>query len=309
MEIYHPKFDELLREMRRVRREKKRNRLLWGLGIFLVLSLAAGWFVFNRYYTLAVMRGPAMGETLPDGALVLVRRTPEEGYRRGDILLYERDEGWQMKRMLAGPEDRVVLSPYSENPIRVNGEELQEPYTVGRTADAGVSTRRLTLESNEYFVAGDQRSLSVDSRNRDYGTIAKESIVGRADFILWPIYLIGEVNGGEYRPNSEGGSASPETPEGTESTEAEAEETGTPEETAAPAETDAAAGNGVSSETDRPADADPAAEAAASGEPEASKKPEVASETAAPGMAKSADGASETQAPKESPAAEKGAGE
>ena len=158
MEIYHPKFDELLREMRRVRREKKRNRLLWGFGIFLVLSLAAGWFVFNRYYTLASMHGPAMGETLPDGALVLVRRTPEEGYRRGDILLYERDEGWQMKRMLAGPEDRVVLSPYSENPIRVNGEELQEPYTVGRTADAGVSTRRLTLESNEYFVAGDQRS-------------------------------------------------------------------------------------------------------------------------------------------------------
>ena len=208
------------------------------------------------------MHGPAMGETLPDGALVLVRRTPEEGYRRGDILLYERDEGWQMKRMLAGPEDRVVLSPYSENPIRVNGEELQEPYTVGRTADAGVSTRRLTLESNEYFVAGDQRSLSVDSRNRDYGTIAKESIVGRADFILWPIYLIGEVNGGEYLPNSEGSSVPSEAPEGTESTEAEAEETGTPEETAAPAETDAPA-----------------------------------------------DEATEAQKPKESPAAEKGAGE
>ena len=49
MEIYHPRDEELLREMRRVRRAAKRRRLIWGLVIWLVLSIAAGIFLFNRF--------------------------------------------------------------------------------------------------------------------------------------------------------------------------------------------------------------------------------------------------------------------
>ena len=104
MEIYHPRDDELLREMRRVRRADRRRRLSWGLAVILILAIAAGWFVSNRYYQLAVIHGPAMGDSLPEGSLVLVRKTePGMTYVSGDVILYE-------KRIFK-PVDITILSP------------------------------------------------------------------------------------------------------------------------------------------------------------------------------------------------------
>ena len=293
MEIYHPRDEELLREMRRVRRAAKRKRLIWGLVIWLVLSIAAGIFLFNRFYLLAVVRGPAMGDTLPSGSLVLVRRVENDTtYTAGDILLYEkvlaetadipvkdskgkirdyckyiiyRDLGstrqylihedgkvkwiteksiaeqfesdpdgilhldtegmpngeyWlkevhasygqtvledpipfsisnpvqtQVKRVLAAPGDRIVLSPYTA--MRINGQALNRTFTSGRAEDVEVDTRRVNVRDGEYFVLGDQLSLSTDSRNTDFGNIYREEVIGRAEYALWPIRCFGNLTG------------------------------------------------------------------------------------------------------------------
>lgn len=293
MEIYHPKDEELLREMRRVRRSDRRKRLVRGMAVLLVLSIAFGLFVFHRYYQLAVMHGPAMGDTLPEGSLVLVRR-PETGktYVPGDIILYEkriaspveitilnekgkirdycsyivyRDIGttrqyytsadgnvsWQtaesaaeiiesdsqgvvrmetenlpngeyclqevkasygqktladpipflvknpvrtqMKRVLAAPGDRVVLSPYAET--RLNGQEIDTSYLSGRTADAAVEGRRVIMAKGQYFVQGDQLTISLDSREVNYGNVTEREILGRAEFALWPLRCFGDLTG------------------------------------------------------------------------------------------------------------------
>ena len=293
MEIYHPRDEELLREMRRVRRSDKRKRLGRGIAILLVLSIAFGLFVFHRYYQLAVMHGSSMGDTLPEGSLVLVRK-PEtgKGYVSGDIILYEKriaapveltilspkgkirdycsyilyrdigttrqyyarseesvswlatDQGatafesdsqgtvrvetenlqngeyWlrevkasygqtpltdpipftvnnpvrtQMKRVLAAPGDRVVLSPYAET--RLNGQELDTSYVSGRSMDAAPEGRRVIVARDRYFVQGDQLSLSVDSRETNYGSVAEEEILGRAEFALWPLRCFGNLTG------------------------------------------------------------------------------------------------------------------
>lgn len=293
MEIYHPRDEELLREMRRVRRADRRRRVTWGLAVLLILALAAGWFVFNRYYRLAVIHGPGMGDTLPEGTLVLVRRIePSTTYVSGDVILYEkrlaqpvditilspkgktrdycryilyRDVGttrqyfstadgsaawidnttnadifeadangtlhlstedlkngeyWlkevqasygqdvltdpipfsvnnpirtQIKRVLAAPGERVVLSPYAET--RVNSRLIDTSYTSGRTADANPDARRVIVARNHYFVQGDQLSLSVDSRETDYSTVSSEEVLGRAEFALWPIRCFGDLTG------------------------------------------------------------------------------------------------------------------
>ena len=293
MEIYHPREEELLREMRRVRRSAKRKRLIWGLLIWLVLSIAAGLFLFNRYYMLAVVQGPGMGDTLPSGSLVLFRRA-EEGnrYTAGDILLYEktlvrpaeitvlspkgktrdhcryiiyRDKGstrqylsrnegktdwvtdesraenfesdpdgnlkldtdgmpngeyWlkevyasygqnlledpipfnvinpvltQVKRVLAAPGDRIVLSPYQD--MRINSRSLNRTFTSGRNDDAALEARRVNVTDGEYFVQGDQLSLSVDSRDRDFGTVAQGEVLGKAEYGLWPLRCFGSLTG------------------------------------------------------------------------------------------------------------------
>ena len=293
MEIYRPRDEELLREMRRVRRAAKRKRLIWGLVIWLVLSIAAGIFLFSRFYLLAVVKGPAMGDTLPAGSLVLVRRMENNTtYKAGDVLLYEkvlaetaevpvkdpkgkirdyckyiiyRDLGstrqylmhedgkvkwitgqsqadqfesdpegvlhldtegmpngeyWlkevyasygqkvleepipfninnpvqtQVKRVLAAPGDRIVLSPYTA--IRINGQVLDRSFTSGRAEDVEVSARRVNVRDGEYFMLGDQLSLSTDSRNTDFGNISREEVIGRAEYALWPIRCFGNLTG------------------------------------------------------------------------------------------------------------------
>ena len=293
MEIYHPRDEELLREMKRVRRSDRRRRLCRGLIILLTLSIAVGLFVFLRYYQLAVAHGTGMGDTLPEGSLLLIRK-PEAGqvFHAGDIILYEKrlakpveltilspkgktrrycryvlyrdvgttrqyyasteggnawistvtgadifestEEGtvsigtenlkngeyWlkeveasygqavltdpipfavvnpvktQLKRVLAGPGERVVLSPYAET--RVNGLEISTDYTSGRTEDAAPEGRRVIMARDRYFVQGDQLSLSVDSRDTDYGTVSEGEILGRAEFILWPLQHFGSLTG------------------------------------------------------------------------------------------------------------------
>lgn len=293
MEIYHPRDEELIREMRRVRRSDRRRRLGWGLSILLILSIAAGLFVFHRYYQLVEIHGSSMGATLLEGTLVLVRKAEEDSaYASGDIILYEkrlarpvevtalspkgkprrqcqyilyREKGttreyysstdgtatwrtssdkadvfesdpegiirmdtqnlqngdyWlkeikatygldvltdpipfavsnpektQMKRVLAAPGERVVLSAYTET--RVNGWEIDTSYTSGRTADAATEGRRVIVGKDKYFVQGDQLSLSTDSRDTDYSTVSAEDVLGKAEFALWPIRCFGTLTG------------------------------------------------------------------------------------------------------------------
>ncbi len=191
MEIYHPQDEELLREMRRVRRSGKSKRILWGLLIGLVLTAALGWFLFGQFFALAVCEGPGMSTAVPGGSLVLIRRGTEN-LQQGDLVLYETDDGWQLKRVMALEGDRVVVNTYGE--IRVNSSEYQASTFAGRTEDTGVTTRRLTVPEGEIFVQGDQLSLSVDSRYRDYGTVPVEKVSGKACFILWPIARLGTPN-------------------------------------------------------------------------------------------------------------------
>ncbi len=202
MEIYHPKDDELLREMKRVRRAMKRKRMIAGMLVFLVIGCIFGWFVFNRYCTLAVFRGPAMGDTLADGSLVLVRRGNGDEVRQGDIILYETGTGTQIKRILAREGDQVIVSPYVH--LRVNGVTLEEPETTGRNMDAGIRTRRMTVEEGTLFVEGDQLSLSVDSRYPDYEAVRTEDVIGKVRFVLWPAYRIGEVGAEEPAQQEDG---------------------------------------------------------------------------------------------------------
>ena len=99
----------------------------------------------------------------------------------------------QMKRVLAAPGDRVVLSPYAET--RLNGQEIDTSYLSGRTADAAVEGRRVIMAKGQYFVQGDQLTISLDSREVNYGNVTEREILGRAEFALWPLRCFGDLTG------------------------------------------------------------------------------------------------------------------
>lgn len=190
MEAYRPTKAELLSEMRRVKRKQRWGHLARWLVVLLALGAAAGWFCFSRYYTLAVMKSGDMGPTLPSGSVALCRRMEQTEISRGDLILIRRDGGLSFRRAVALAGDRVVVNYAGE--VRLNGQVLEEDYVTGKGLDAGIIARRLTVPEGEIFALGDQRSLALDSRYADYGTVPLEQAVGKVEWIIWPLSRLGK---------------------------------------------------------------------------------------------------------------------
>lgn len=112
--------------------------------------------------------------------------------KRFDIIVfpyeYEKDT-FYIKRIVGLPGESVRID--QEGNIYINGEVLSESYGRAVIADPGRAEEEITLEDNEYFVLGDNRNDSVDSRYEAVGNIEREKIVGRAWLRIWPLNKFG----------------------------------------------------------------------------------------------------------------------
>jgi signal peptidase I len=113
-----------------------------------------------------------------------------ETVNRGDVVVfhYPRDpEKSYIKRVIGLPGDTIRIS---QGRVFINGIPISEPYVPRRYEDTR-SMGELTVPSGEYFVMGDHRSISSDSR--DFGPVDRDLIYGKAEFIYWPADNIGVV--------------------------------------------------------------------------------------------------------------------
>ena len=120
----------------------------------------------------------SMEPALAPGDQVVVTHLGKAGPRRGEIVVFEDSSGNAfIKRVIGIPGDSVVV----DGPmVMINGSTLAEPYVIV-ASDSSRSTH--VVPEGPYFVMGDNRDNSEDSRDR--GFVARESIVGRARFICW----------------------------------------------------------------------------------------------------------------------------
>ena len=113
--------------------------------------------------------------------------------RRGDIIVFKRPEGFNdptikdlIKRVIGLPGDTVEGH---DGKVWVNGKALPEPYLPkGRTTEPFLP---VTVAVDNYFVMGDNRAQSYDSRF--WGTVERESVIGRALVRVWPINRLGRI--------------------------------------------------------------------------------------------------------------------
>ena len=190
MELYQPTEEEVLQEMRHVRRKSKRKRLAWGLLIWFTLAAVSGWYVFNRFYTLAVVEGAGMNDALLSGSVVLCRRTQGVKPKVGDVILFEHGSGWQIKRVAAAAGSSVALS--QQGRLWINGNVLAGFESDFSGNDAEFALQPVTVPEDSFFVLGDEYRLSVDSRSAGYGFVKTEDILGVAEYTIWPLYRFGK---------------------------------------------------------------------------------------------------------------------
>ncbi len=114
-----------------------------------------------------------MYPTLKDKNLVFVKKNNLE-LKNNDIVIVKKDGKTIIKRLVGLPNDRIKIDKY----LYVNGKKNDDFYT----ENCGTINEEIQLKSNKYFVLGDNRQNSIDSRNEEIGLINKEDIIGKIIF-------------------------------------------------------------------------------------------------------------------------------
>ncbi len=166
-----------------------------GLGVWvrdLVISLAISAFIIIFLYQPVKVEGTSMMPSLEDQERIFVNKFVYrlEPIGRGDIVVfrYPRDPSKSyIKRVIGMAGDRIRIDA---GQVYVNGEALEEEYVPSEYVDAR-SYPELAVPPNSYFVLGDHRSMSNDSR--DFGSVNQSFIYGKAVFGYWPMDKLGRV--------------------------------------------------------------------------------------------------------------------
>lgn len=134
--------------------------------------------------------GPSMENTLQDNdMLIMVRNWLVESYGCGDIVIVSKrqyhDGECIIKRIIAVEGQVVDIDPQT-GAVYVDDEALDEPYVSSPTSIPDINMFPLTVEDDCFFVLGDNRSESVDSRYQEIGLIHRSEIKGKVLWLLFP---------------------------------------------------------------------------------------------------------------------------
>jgi signal peptidase I len=158
----------------------------------LVLSVLIALFVITFLYQPVKVEGTSMQPELRDSDRIFINKL---AYRvgevhRGDVVVFHPPsdpEKSYIKRIIAEPGDTLRID---HGEVWVNGVQQRELYVPGRFRDER-SYSETTIPAGDYFVMGDHRSISSDSR--DFGPVARSFIYGKAVFVYWPMPEAGWV--------------------------------------------------------------------------------------------------------------------
>ena len=138
--------------------------------------------------TPAIVSGPSMDDTLADGQLVIVNKLVYRvsDIKRFDIVVVNNVSGHDkiIKRVIGLPNEKIE---YKDNKLYINDELIEVDFEHKETDDFSFTTGK-----DEYFVLGDNRPISKDSRS--IGAFSKDDFVGRVKYRLFPFSKFGKVD-------------------------------------------------------------------------------------------------------------------
>ena len=170
--------------------EKRRNLFEWFQA--LVFALAVVMFLFTFVFKVVSIEGPSMLDTLHDGDRVVVSQLFYDP-QPGDVVVFASprfEENKPLIKRIIATEGQTVNIDYEQGVVYVDGVALNETYAFTKTNLDGGITLPLTVPEGEYFVMGDNRNGSKDSRFLSIGTIKRSEIVGKAVLRVFPFQSI-----------------------------------------------------------------------------------------------------------------------
>ena len=171
--------------------DMKKEILSWVFYIAFVLVLT--WVIITFVGQRTRVDGRSMMNTLHDGDNLIVEKL---SYRfsdpkRFDIIVFPPTgkKEYYIKRIIGLPGETVQIDENGN--IYINGELLEENYGAETIQNPGRAAKPITLGDDEYFVMGDNRNNSKDSRSEEVGNVKRSQIIGRAWLRIWPFDQFG----------------------------------------------------------------------------------------------------------------------
>ena len=178
-----PQLDELQKELKRERYRRRYRRLLHSTVNALVVVAAVAALVATLILPVLQIAGTSMEPNLNDGDIVLLVKTKD--LKTGDLCAFYYSNKILVKRVIATPGDYIWIE--SDGTVFLNGEPLDEPYITEKSLGECDVEFPYQVPENHYFVMGDHRGTSIDSRSTVIGCIAEDQMLGKILCKIWPL--------------------------------------------------------------------------------------------------------------------------
>lgn len=178
-----PTEEEVAVERERLEYQKRYRQTLRTTIYALIVVAAVAVLVATMFLPVLQVSGTSMEPTLSDGDIIVLVKSGD--FQTGDLVGFYYQNKLLLKRVIAGPGDIVDID--EEGNVYVNDELLDEPYVTEKSLGETDRNYPIQVPEGKYFVMGDNRSTSIDSRSSVIGYIEKDQIVGKVVLRIWPL--------------------------------------------------------------------------------------------------------------------------
>lgn len=157
--------------------------------IYILFVLLITIFVVKFVCQKTEVVGDSMESTLSDGDNLIVEKVSYEigNPERFDVIVFpsEQEKIYLIKRIIGMPGETIYIN--NDGKIFINDVLLEESFGLEKIENPGNAIMPIVLDEDEYFVLGDNRNNSLDSRFSDVGNVKRDKILGRAWWQIWPV--------------------------------------------------------------------------------------------------------------------------
>lgn len=184
-----PQLEQLKAELERENYKKRYNRVLRSTVFTLIVVAAIAVLIATLWMPVLQIYGTSMTPTLDEGDIVISLKGND--FETGDLVAFYLGNRLLIKRCIAGPGQWVDID--EDGNIYVDEKLLDEPYITEKALGECNIELPYQVPENMWFVVGDHRATSVDSRNTAVGCVSKEQMVGKVVYRVWPFKKFGTL--------------------------------------------------------------------------------------------------------------------